>query len=234
MFGRGWAPGCHYARFARRRAVAGLWLPKCLGRRLGRVRVWGFSLPSLPGRRVHPEIVQTKANTAHMAVGSHGWISASTSVELPPGVCKATACMSIARRNQTDLPTPTWPSLYDPLIEFHNLEHRAPVQPGGRYLTQAGGMRPVPLTSLTHHSKNTHRRIPLHLLLDARIPFGVFLNHWWHCVFQYHLPLATRQEWGHFGLADPEPCWPTSTPVTSTSTSTSDDPADTTGVCAIA
>jgi len=70
-------------------------------------------------------------------VGSHGWISASTSVELPPGVCKATACMFVAGRNQTDLPTPTWPSLYDPLIEFHNLEHHAPVQPGGRYLTHA-------------------------------------------------------------------------------------------------
>ncbi|KAI9508164.1 hypothetical protein F5148DRAFT_980267 [Russula earlei] len=42
-----------------------------------------------------------------------------------------------AKRNQTEL-TPTWPSLYDPLIEFHNLEHRAPIQPGGRYLTHAG------------------------------------------------------------------------------------------------
>jgi len=34
--------------------------------------------------------------------------------------------------------TPPWPSLYDPLIEFHDLEHHAPIQPGGRYLTHAG------------------------------------------------------------------------------------------------
>ncbi|KAI0305996.1 hypothetical protein B0F90DRAFT_1814815 [Multifurca ochricompacta] len=39
---------------------------------------------------------------------------------------------------QTEPPTPTWPSLYDPLIEFHNLEHRSPIQPGGRYLKHAG------------------------------------------------------------------------------------------------
>ncbi|KAH9066566.1 hypothetical protein EDB87DRAFT_1586850 [Lactarius vividus] len=43
-----------------------------------------------------------------------------------------------ATQTQTDPPTPTWPSLYDPLIEFHDLEHHAPIQPGGRYLTQAG------------------------------------------------------------------------------------------------
>jgi len=49
------------------------------------------------------------------------------------GVC----CMS-ATQTQTEPPTPTWPSLYDPLIEFHDLEHHAPIQPGGRYLTHAG------------------------------------------------------------------------------------------------
>jgi hypothetical protein len=43
-----------------------------------------------------------------------------------------------AAQNQT----PEWPSLYDPLIEFHDLEHHAPIQPGGRYLTHAGGMPP--------------------------------------------------------------------------------------------
>ncbi|KAH9072246.1 hypothetical protein EDB83DRAFT_2517020 [Lactarius deliciosus] len=43
-----------------------------------------------------------------------------------------------ATQTQTEPPTPTWPSLYDPLIEFHHLEHHAPIQPGGRYLTHAG------------------------------------------------------------------------------------------------
>ncbi|KAI9464520.1 hypothetical protein BJY52DRAFT_1114729 [Lactarius psammicola] len=43
-----------------------------------------------------------------------------------------------ATQTQTEPPTPTWPSLYDPLIEFHDLEHHAPIQPGGRYLTHAG------------------------------------------------------------------------------------------------
>jgi len=42
--------------------------------------------------------------------------------------------MSAAAQNQT----PSWPSLYDPLIEFSHLEHHAPVQPGGHYLTHAG------------------------------------------------------------------------------------------------
>ena len=42
--------------------------------------------------------------------------------------------------------TPPWPSLYDPLIEFHDLEHHAPIQQGGHYLTHAGGM-PSPVLS---------------------------------------------------------------------------------------
>jgi len=42
-----------------------------------------------------------------------------------------------AAQNQTES-TSTWPSLYDPLLEFHNLEHRAPIQPGGHYLTHGG------------------------------------------------------------------------------------------------
>lgn len=49
------------------------------------------------------------------------------------------ACMS-AVQNQTKPSTPSWPSLYDPLIEFHKLEHRAPIQPSGRYLTHGVGM----------------------------------------------------------------------------------------------
>jgi hypothetical protein len=49
------------------------------------------------------------------------------------------ACMS-AVQNQTKRSTPSWPSLYDPLIEFHKLEHHAPIQPGGRYLTHGVGM----------------------------------------------------------------------------------------------
>ena len=44
--------------------------------------------------------------------------------------------MSAAAQNQT----PPWPSLYDPLIEFYHLEHHNATQPGGRYLTHAGGM----------------------------------------------------------------------------------------------
>jgi hypothetical protein len=52
--------------------------------------------------------------------------------------------MSAAAQNQT----PPWPSLYDPLLEFHDLEHHAPEQPGGHYLTHAGGMSfPVLLPS---------------------------------------------------------------------------------------
>jgi len=54
----------------------------------------------------------------------------------------AKACM-VATRNQTEQFAPTWPSLYDPFLEFHNLEHRPPIQPGGRYLTHAGGMLPA-------------------------------------------------------------------------------------------
>jgi hypothetical protein len=49
-----------------------------------------------------------------------------------------------AADNQTEPSTPPWPSLYDPLIEFYNLEHRAPIQPGGRYLTSGVGMLCVP------------------------------------------------------------------------------------------
>ncbi|KAH9992768.1 hypothetical protein BJV74DRAFT_396695 [Russula compacta] len=41
-------------------------------------------------------------------------------------------------RNWTERLTPAWPSLYDPLTEFYNLEHRAPIQPSGHYLTHAG------------------------------------------------------------------------------------------------
>ena len=48
-----------------------------------------------------------------------------------------------AAQNQTES-TSTWPSLYDPLLEFYNLEHRAPIQPGGRYLTHGGGVLLVP------------------------------------------------------------------------------------------
>jgi len=53
-----------------------------------------------------------------------------------PDASQGKACMSAAAQNQT----PPWPSLYDPLIEFYHLEHHAPTQPGGRYLTHAGGM----------------------------------------------------------------------------------------------
>lgn len=42
--------------------------------------------------------------------------------------------MSVAAQNQT----PPWPSLYDPLVEFYHLEHHAPTQPDGRYLTHGG------------------------------------------------------------------------------------------------
>jgi len=52
--------------------------------------------------------------------------------------------MSAAPKNQT----PPWPSLYDPLVEFYHLEHHAPIQPGGHYLTHAGGMPSV--LSLDH------------------------------------------------------------------------------------
>lgn len=45
-----------------------------------------------------------------------------------------------ATQTHTNPPTPTWPSLYDPLIEFHDLAHHAPIQPGGHYLTHAGGL----------------------------------------------------------------------------------------------
>ncbi|KAH8116235.1 hypothetical protein DFH11DRAFT_1725039 [Phellopilus nigrolimitatus] len=31
-------------------------------------------------------------------------------------------------------PTPSWPSLYDPVVELHPIAHRAPVQPAGAYL----------------------------------------------------------------------------------------------------
>ncbi|KAI0064037.1 hypothetical protein BV25DRAFT_1823539 [Artomyces pyxidatus] len=33
--------------------------------------------------------------------------------------------------------TPEWPSLYDPLIEFHNFEHHGPIQANGRYIYAA-------------------------------------------------------------------------------------------------
>ncbi|KAI0310902.1 hypothetical protein OF83DRAFT_1153300 [Amylostereum chailletii] len=35
-------------------------------------------------------------------------------------------------------PTPAWPSLYDPLVEFRHFEHRDPIQPRGHYLSNAG------------------------------------------------------------------------------------------------
>jgi hypothetical protein len=60
--------------------------------------------------------------------------------------------MSAAAQNQT----PPWPSLYDPLIEFYNLEHHAPVQPGAHYLTRAGGMS---FPSLSTGSGRLTRRI---------------------------------------------------------------------------
>lgn len=67
------------------------------------------------------------------------------------------ACM-FETRNRTERLIPTWPSLYDPLTEFYNLEHRAPIQPDGRYLTHAGGgysfrslTSPSPSGRLTHH-----------------------------------------------------------------------------------
>ncbi|KAH9967396.1 hypothetical protein BC827DRAFT_1173848 [Russula dissimulans] len=44
----------------------------------------------------------------------------------------------VETRNHTEQFNPTWPSLYDPFLEFHNLEHRPPIQPGGHYLTHAG------------------------------------------------------------------------------------------------
>ena len=54
-------------------------------------------------------------------------------------VVSTLACMS-AVQNQTKPSTPSWPSLYDPLIEFYNLEGHSPIQPGGRYLTHGVGM----------------------------------------------------------------------------------------------
>ncbi|KAI0048771.1 hypothetical protein FA95DRAFT_1009112 [Auriscalpium vulgare] len=35
------------------------------------------------------------------------------------------------------VPTPKWPSLYDPLIEFHNWQHHEPIQPKGHYIYKA-------------------------------------------------------------------------------------------------
>jgi hypothetical protein len=60
-------------------------------------------------------------------------------IEGPDAGRGVTACMFAATHNQT----PPWPSLYDPLIEFYHLEHHAPTQPGGRYLTHGGGMLSV-------------------------------------------------------------------------------------------
>ncbi|KAI0272440.1 hypothetical protein BC834DRAFT_840736 [Gloeopeniophorella convolvens] len=44
-----------------------------------------------------------------------------------------------ATSTQSEPPTPTFPSLYDPLLEFHNLEHHDAIQPGGKYLRHGGG-----------------------------------------------------------------------------------------------
>jgi len=102
-----------------------------------------------------------------------------------------------AAQNQTEPSTPSWPSLYDPLIEFHNLEHRPPIQPGGRYLTHGVGMLCSPFhraTDLTHHSETHNRRIPFHVLLDPDITFALFHDHGWHRLFQYRLPFSPRQE----------------------------------------
>ena len=132
-----------------------------------------------------------------------------------------------AAQNQT----PSWPSLYDPLIEFHDLEHHAPIQRHGHYLTHAGGMPSRPFSGrVTHHSE-THRRIPFHLVLDADLPFTVFPNHRRRCLFQYHISVATRrqQEWdGLLVLLDKKPRIPTGTPIAL------DDPADALDIRAIA
>ncbi len=50
-----------------------------------------------------------------------------------------------ATPTQTEPSTPTWPSLYDPLVELHDLEHHVPIQPGGRYLKHAGGLTCFPV-----------------------------------------------------------------------------------------
>ncbi|KAH9992425.1 hypothetical protein BJV77DRAFT_432246 [Russula vinacea] len=74
---------------------------------------------------------EPKVAGSRLPGSTHDLITATISVEL---VLDAKACMSAAAQNQT----PSWPSLYDPLLEFHDLEHHAPEQPGGHYLTHAG------------------------------------------------------------------------------------------------
>lgn len=53
--------------------------------------------------------------------------------------------------------TPSWPSLYNFLVEIEPIEHRDPIQPKGRYLYNANGrcLRPRP------RADNTHDRIHL-------------------------------------------------------------------------
>lgn len=64
--------------------------------------------------------------------------------------------------------TPSWPSLYNPVIEFFPIEHRDAVQPNGRYLYNAGGMSPkfrLPdhhLTNSTQTSTNSPSTGPLY------------------------------------------------------------------------
>lgn len=100
---------------------------------------------------------EPKVAGSRLPGSTHDLITATISVEL---VLDAKACMSAAAQNQT----PSWPSLYDPLLEFHDLEHHAPEQPGGHYLTHAGGKL---CPSLTGSGRLTHRSNPKKTCIDV-------------------------------------------------------------------
>ena len=61
-------------------------------------------------------------------------------------------------------PSPSWPSLYNFLIEIVPFEGRGAVQPAGKYLYDPEGEKYV--NSGRRHTKESYRRLPLHLVLD--------------------------------------------------------------------
>jgi hypothetical protein len=69
------------------------------------------------------------------------------------------------RPNET---TPSWPSLYNPSIDYLHIEHRDPVQPGGAYLYHARGkhLRLMLQAQTTNYLLFIPRRLPLHVILD--------------------------------------------------------------------
>ena len=65
--------------------------------------------------------------------------------------------------------TPSWPSLYDVSVELFPIVHREPIQPSGRYLSDANGAFPLVPYALCDKKLASCpcSRVPLHVVLDT-------------------------------------------------------------------